>query len=260
MVSLNEREKYCLALIITKGGQASYDETRDTILESRGSFRDLSERYLKYQAIKRTLRSLVEKGYLSKETSEVFKINPIMEAGFIRQFPILVSEAIKSNLRFRKEHILEFDTSEIERMLLDEENIGEAFKHPPYDLIENMKEALKLQKIDSYDSVLVKCGKCVEIMVNELDDDYSLFDKELSTGRIITRLRNEDIFNKMKKNVDMDDFRTFVDGVNVVYRFRNIMGAHQGWEWGIDQVATSCLILTFYLADLYMWNIRRDRT
>ena len=257
-MSLNEREKYCLALIITKGKQASYDEIRDTILESRESFKDLSEKYLKYQAVKRTLLSLKNKGYLSEPKSKIFKINPIMVAGFIQQFPIMISKGLESNLKYRKEHILEFDTSEIERMLLDDEYMDELFKNPPYDLIANLKEALKLQKMDSYDSVLVKCGKCVEIMVDELNYDYSLFDKELSTGKMIARLRNEDISNKVKEKVNSDFFRTFVDGINIVYRFRNIMGAHSGLEWGIDQVATSCLILTFYLADLYIWTIRKE--
>lgn len=257
-MSLNEREKYCLALIITKGGEASYNEIKDTILERKESFKDLSEKYLKYRVVKRTLHTLLNKGYLSELKSEIFKVNPIMVAGFIQQFPIMISKGIANNLKYRKEHILEFDTSEIEEMLLDDEYMEKVFKNPPYDLIENLKEALKLQKMSSYDSVLVKCGKCVEIMVSELDYDYSLFDKELSTGKMIARLRNEDIINKVKKKkVDTDDFRTFVDGINVVYRFRNIMGAHSGLEWGIDQVAPSCLILTFYLADLYMWIIRK---
>jgi len=259
MVSLNEREKYCLALIITKGREASYDEIRDTILESKESFRDLSESYLKYRAIKRTLHTLVKKGYLSKLKSEIFKINPIMVAGFIQQFPIIISKGIESNIRYREEHILEFDTSEIERMLLDEEEIHEVFKDPPYELIENLKEALKLQKMGSFDSVLVKCGKCVESIVDELNYDYSLFDKQLRTGTMINRLRHEDTFNKIiRKRLGEDDFRTFVDGISVVYRFRNTMGAHSGMEWGIDQVSTSCLILTFYLVDFYMWNIRKE--
>jgi len=258
MVSLNEREKYCLALIITKGREASYDEIRDTILESRESFKDLSESYLKSRAVKRTLLALVNKGYLSKLKSEIFKINPIMVAGFIQEFPIVISKSIESNLRYRKEHMLEFDTSEIEETLLDDEYMEKVFKNPPYDLMENLKEAVKLQKMGSDDSVLVKCGKCVEIMVNELDYDYSLFDKELSTGKMINKLRNEEVFNKMKKKkVNVDFFKTFIDGINVVYRFRNMMGAHSGLDWNADQVAQSCLILTFYLADLYMWLIRK---
>jgi len=259
MVSLNEREKYCLALIITKGREASYDEIRDTILESRESFKDLSESYLKSRAVKRTLLALVNKGYLSKLKSEIFKINPIMVAGFIQEFPIVISKSIESNLRYRKEHMLEFDTSEIEETLLDDEYMEKVFKNPPYDLIENLKEAVKLQKMGSDDSVLVKCGKCVEIIVEELDYDYSLFNKQPSTGKMITQMRNEDIINKVKKKkLDVDIFRTFVDGLSVVYRFRNMMGAHSGLEWGIDQVATSCLILTFYLSDLYMWYFRKE--
>lgn len=259
MVSLNEREKYCLALFITKGGEASYDEIKDTILDSRESFKDLSERYLRYHAVKRTLHTLVNKGYLSEPKSEIFKINPIMVPGFIQQFPIMISKGIESNLKYRKRHILEFNTSEIERMLLDDEFMEKVFKNPPYDLLENLKEALRLQKMSSYDSVLVKCGKCVEIMVDELNYNYSLFSKQFSTGKMIARLRNEDIINKIKKRkLNVNDFKTFVDGISIVYRFRNIMGAHSGLEWGIDQVAMSCLILTFYLSDLYMWNIRKE--
>lgn len=259
-MSLNEREKYCLALIITNGDQVDYYEIRDTILEFKESFKDLSDRYLKYKAIKKTLSTLVKKGYLTKTKTEIFKINPIMVTGFIQQFPIMISRGLKSNLKYREEHILEFDVSEIENTLLNYEYMEETSKNPPYYLMENLREALKLQKLGSYDSVLVKCGKCVEIMVDELDDDYSLFDEELSTGRIINLLRNEDIFNRMEDEViiDIDVFRVFVDGIGVVYRFRNIMGAHSGFEWGIDQVATSCLILTFFLADLYMHTIRKE--
>jgi len=254
-MSLNEREKYCLALIVTRGGQIGYDEIRDTILEFRESFRDLSESYLKYQVIKKTLRSLVKKGYLLEDTPRTFRINPVMEIGFIRQFPITISKAIQSNLEYRKRHIIQFDTSEVERELLSEEE----YERPPWELIENLKEALRLQKIGSYDSVLVKCGRCVEAMMDELDDAYSLFEGELSTGQMIKQLRNENILNKMKSElVDIDNFRTFVDGISVVYRFRNVMGAHEGWAWGSnEQVAQSCLILTFYLADLYVWLIRK---
>lgn len=202
----------------------------------------------------------MKKGYLTKTKTEIFKINPIMVTGFIQQFPIAISRGIESNLKYRKEHILEFDVSEIENTLLNYEYMDEAFKNPPYDLMENLREALKLQKMGSYDSVLVKCGKCVEIMLDELNYDYSLFDKELSTGRMINKLRNEEIFNKMKKKRVIEDyFKTFIDGINLVYRFRNVMGAHSGWAWGEeDQVAQSCLILTFYLADIYMWTIRKE--
>ena len=252
MVSLSEREKYCLALIITKGGQATYDEIRDTILESRESFGDLSDKYLRYKAIKRTLDTLSRKGYLT-DKEEICAINPIMQTGFIERFPIAISRAIKSNRRYRDQHVLEFDTSSVESYLLS----GTAYPDPPYGLVENMEEALKLHRMESYDSVLVKCGKCVEIMVDEVDEDYSLFDKELSTGTMINQLRDDRIIKKLRVSVDNDNLRIFVDGISVVYRFRNIMGAHEGMEWELDQAATSCLILTFYLVDLYLWAIRK---
>lgn len=255
IMSLNEREKYCLALIITKGGEASYDELRNTIFEFKECFRDLSEDYLKYQAIKNTLRSIVKKGYLFEEKSEIFRINPVMELGFIKQYPVTISKALHSNLGYREEHILEFDTNEIERELLNEEN----YVHPPWALLENLKEALRLQKMGSFDAVLVACGRCVEAMMDELDVQYSLFEKRPSTGQMIKQLRNERILTKMKsEKVDMENFGTFIDGINVVYRFRNVMGAHEGWAWGSnEQVAQSCLILTFYLADLYVWILRK---
>ena len=48
-------------------------------------------------------------------------------------------------------HILEFDTSLVESYLLNEDE----FEDPPYGLIENLREALELQKLGSYDSVLL---------------------------------------------------------------------------------------------------------
>jgi hypothetical protein len=90
-MSLNEREEYCLALIIIKGGETSYEEIRDTILEFKESFKDLSERYLKYKAVKGTLSELANKEYLSEQKLGIFKVNPLMVAGFIQQFPIMIS-------------------------------------------------------------------------------------------------------------------------------------------------------------------------
>ncbi len=62
-----------------------------------------------------------------------------MIAGFIQQYPIAVSKGIEVNLRYREKHTLEFDTSKIEEMLLDDEYIEKTFKNPPYDLMENLK-------------------------------------------------------------------------------------------------------------------------
>jgi len=95
-------------------------------------------------------------------------------------------------------------------------------------------------------------------MMDELNDQYELFDSDLRTGNMINQLRNEQIREKLNHEINKDYVRTFTDSVSLIYNFRNIMGAHSGFEWGQDQVATSCLILTFYLSDLYIWAIRRE--
>lgn len=255
MLTLNDREKYCLALIIVNGGQASHDEIRDIILEHKESFSGLSEKYLRYQAVKNILKNSMKKGYIT-ETKDIFKINPMYEVGIIQQFPVVVSKAIKNIITFRKNHLLEFDTSFVEESLLTDDMM----EKPPYGLIENLQDALKLYKIESYDSVLVKCGKCVEIMMDGLNDQYDLFDYGISTGNMINQLKNEKIIEKLNEEIISKDLlRTFIDGISLIYRFRNIMGAHAGLEWGQDQVATSCLILTFYLTDLYLWAIRKEQ-
>ena len=169
MSALNDREKYCLALLIAKGGQALSNDIRDIILEHKESFNGLSEQYLRHQAVKKTLNNLKKKGHVTS-TKDIFKINPIYEVGLIQQYPVIASKAMKNVISFRKNHVLEFNTSSVEGYLLTEDTIEVA----PYGLIENLQDALKLYKIESYDSVLVKCGKCVEIMMDELNDQYEL--------------------------------------------------------------------------------------
>lgn len=253
MVSLNDRERYCLALIIIGGGQKDYESLRDVIFEYKESFSGLSDRYLKYQAVKNTLNNLVKSRYLS-ERNDVFEIDPILKTGFLQQNPTIILKAIENVIQFRNEHILEFNTSVLENYLFDETS----FPNPPYEIIENLKQGLQLYKIGAFDSVLVKCGKCVEEMLNELNSQYSIFDKQHNVRARIKKLRDNETVNKLKENIPPDQLRMFTDGISVIYRFRNIMGAHAGRGWGYDQAAASCLILSFYLTDLYLWNIKKD--
>ena len=69
---------------------------------------------------------------------------------------------------------------------------------------------------------------------------------------MIRQLLNKNITDKFPEYFSIDIWRTLIDGMNVVYRFRNFMGAHDHSMWGEDQVATSCLILTFYLVDTFL--------
>jgi hypothetical protein len=74
---------------------------------------------------------------------------------------------------------------------------------------------------------------------------------------MINQMLNDELMNKITGQTNKSDLRLFIHGVNIIYRFRNMMGAHEGYHWDEDQAATSCLILTFYLADLYIWSIRK---
>ena len=153
-----------------------------------------------------------------------------------------------------KKHLLQFDTTEVEEILLS----PDSYNNPPFDLINELNEALELHRNEKYDSVIVKCGRCVEIMLNELDQDYKLSFKTLKkTGNKIGKLKSEEVCKKI--SAGGDDWNTFTDGIGLIYKFRNIMGAHASdfFEWGKEQVATSCLILTIYLADIYASEIRK---
>jgi hypothetical protein len=252
MFTLNDREKYCLGLVIVTGGDASFYDIRDYVIETPSGFEGLNPKYLRYSAVKKVLRSLVKKKCLS-EKDDVFEVNPLFELGFIQKYPVEISKAIKSVNKYRKNHILEFETICIEDSLLNPDSYGD----PPYDIISNLTDALELHRNGNYDSVLVKCGKCVELMITKLNEDYQLFDNKITTGNMIGQLQNKIVCDKIE--ADKDDLRTFAEGVGLVYRFRNIMGAHANpdYGWEAEQVATSCLILTLYLADSYFYKISK---
>lgn len=123
MFSLNDREKYCLGLMIVAGGDASFYDIRDYVIETNGPFEGLDPKYLRYSALKKVLRSLAKRNYLS-EKNDAFVVNPIFELGFIQKYPMEISKAIKSVLKYRKKHILEFETIDIENSLLQEMETG----------------------------------------------------------------------------------------------------------------------------------------
>ena len=141
MLSLKDREKYCFGLVIVSGGEEFFHRIRDIIIETKGPFEGLDPKYLRYKAVKNVLKSLEKKNCLS-ENDDVYRINPIFELGFIKQFPSEICKAIRSNLNYRKKHILHFDTTEIEEILLN----PESYEHPPDDLIIELREALDFHR------------------------------------------------------------------------------------------------------------------
>lgn len=58
-MSLDEMEKYCLALIIINGSKIDYHEIKDIILEYKEDFSRYEEKYLKYTKIKKSFIKFV---------------------------------------------------------------------------------------------------------------------------------------------------------------------------------------------------------
>lgn len=100
---------------------------------------------------------------------------------------------------------------------------------------------LKNKKIRNILNILVETS---------IDRYHDIFSKNLSTGNMINQLKQE----KMREKVDFDreTWMTFLDGAGLVYKFRNIVGAHASWEYREDQLAMSCLVLSFYLVGNFM--------
>lgn len=247
MSELNQQEKYCIALMIVNGGELDYQSLMEMICEYKEDFSHLKESYIRAKKIKNVLSKLKNKGFIH-EKDWIYRINPYMELGFIKESPLILQKAIKNNLEYRKNHILEFNTMYVEDVLFNEID----YDIVPFGLIENLQEAMRLLKLHSFDSVLVKCGKCVEIMINTINQHYDIFTKKQSIGNMIIQLKQDKFSEKFNEVYNLNMWITFLDGIGVVYKFRNIVGAHDSIEWREDQLAMSCLILTFYLVDLFL--------
>jgi len=258
MISLDEQEAYCIALIIVNGGQMEYKALRDIVFEFRESFHGLAERYIKYKAVKRVLSNLVSQGFLLK-SKDAYSVDSDLEEYLVKKHANFLVKAIKNLAAFRKQqkqHILEFDLSFTQETILSEEWEDVM----PYGLIEELKGAIDIhQKTEEHDAVLTKCGRCIEIMVEELNRQYSLFSPRKSITRIISEIKNEEVIQHFSSDPEeRETFRVFAYAVYTIYKFRNKMGAHRDWRWGSEEVATSCLILTLYIADLYSTDIRKS--
>lgn len=190
---------------------------------------------------------MCKKGYLEND-DDIYEVNELIKLGFFQKYPIVLQKALDNSRKYRKDHILEFNLDYIENYLF-EEFIYES----PWGLIENLIGATELYKNSSYDSAIVKCGKCIEIMINSINEDYDLIDGKNTTGNLINQFKNDSTWDKIKDQIfdDKNGWLTFLDGSSVVYRFRNVMGAHDGPSWGEEQVSMACLLLTYYLTDVY---------
>lgn len=257
MISLNNREAYCISLIITDGGRLDYETLRDVVLQFRESFHGIGEHHLKYKAIKKVLTNLIDERLISENPNEVYtlSIDSDLEEYLVKKHADYMVKAIKNLTAFRRRHVLEFNLSFAQDTILSDD-WAESF---PYGLIEELKKAINThQRTKNYSAVINNCARCTEIMIRELNEQYSLFPKDKPITRMISEIKNEKIVEKFSHDrEERETFRVFANAVYTIYRFRNKMGAHADWQWGDREIATSCLILTLYLADLYSEDIRR---
>lgn len=261
MIGLDSREAYCVSLVIANGGVIDYETLRDVILQYSESFRGLSERYLRYRSVRNTLSNLVQEKLLSETIDNIYvlSVDSDLLEYLIKRHAHYVAKAI-SNLtvlrRRQKQHVLEFDLSFAQETILSDEWGGLM----PYELQEELNGAIDIhQKTQEHDAVITKCGRCVEIMIRELNEQYSLFPMDKPITRMISEIMDERTIEKFSSNrEERETFRVFACAVYTIYRFRNKMGAHPDWRWGSEEVATSCLMLTLYIADLYATDIRKS--
>jgi len=241
----NDREKYCISLLIANGGTMDYCDLRDIILEHNEGFSNVKH---VDKAVKRTIDKLIEKGEIEKKDDSI-RLNPILGAGFIQNFYSDILKAIENYQLYRKNNVMEFNAKYTLHNLKDEI----FFEH--YWLIKEITEAYNIyQMTKKYNSVITSCGRCVEHMIQYINEQYSLNLKGTSTRSLINKIKNNEFIQKMNKE-DRDRWSYFLDGCNVIYQFRNKMGAHMDYYWGDNQIAHSCLIMTFYFIDFFVTEL-----
>lgn len=245
MKIFNDREKYCISLLIANGGIMDYYDLRDIILEYNEGFSNVKH---VDRAVKRTIVKLIDKGEIDVKDDSI-KLNPVLVAGFIQNFYSEVLKAIENYQLYGKNNIMEFNARDTLRYFKDE------IFDEHYFLIKEITEAYNIyQMTKKYNSVITSCGRCVELMVQYINEECSLNIKESRTRSLINKIKNNEFIQKMEKE-DKDRWYYFLDGCNIIYQFRNKMGAHMDYYWGDDQIAHSCLIMTFYFIDYFVTGL-----
>jgi hypothetical protein len=96
----------------------------------------------------------------------------------------------------------------------------------------------------------------MEILVRKLNKKYALVNENKKVTEIIAEFKNPSVTSKIKHKEDREAFTVFANSAYLIYKYRSKMGAHEDWWWGLNQVAMSCLLLTFYLVDLFAFDLQ----
>lgn len=245
--ALDDRGKYCLGILTASGFICRYSEIVDVVRESGGPFRDLAKSSIR-KAVKRSLDVLVKRSYLEKKKGSF----PFLDTYSIsyatltrlwgegnREF-IQGIQAVKQHQEMKQENLLAIDLSEhVEREF---PNIWDAFLE--------WQEAMEMLKKDQpYDSVITKCGRCLEILAGHVNETLQLFPEETPSHRMVTQFAREETVKKVRKPL-RDDFRAFAHGAYFIYRMRSKVGAHPEWCDYPGLVAHFCVLVTYQLMSM----------
>lgn len=248
---LNDRERFIISIIILNEKGLDHYKLINIILKSKsGPFYGLNQKYVKYTLVKKIANKLISRNILYKDRNE-YSIKDSFKLRFIKEYPEDVSNALTLFSSYRHKYHLEFDLVNVENDILNSDYLYML----PYDAIEQIKQAIEIYKnTSSYDSVITKCGKVMEILVNKLNKDYKLISRNEPITVIIRKLKEEDTIKKVESE-KRESFRVFSYSAYIIYKFRSKMGAHADWWWGMEEIAMSCLMLTLYLLDLFSMDL-----
>lgn len=252
---LDDREKFIVGLIIVNGGKITYEKLLNIILREKGPFHGLSKRYVRYNLVKKIINRLKSKNFISETEREVYIVAEFIKNKFTEKYSKELLEILSVFSHYRTLYHLEFDLAEIEEDIFN----PKWSKELPYDVTEQLEQAIKIYtKTNAYDSVILKCGKIMEILVREINKKYKLVSKNKQITRIIQDFKDEKIISKIESPEDREVFRIFAYSAYLIYKYRSKMGAHadEDFWWGTNRVAMSCLLLTFYLVDLYLSDLQ----
>lgn len=250
---LEDREKFIAGLIIANGGKITYEKLVNIILRVKGPFYGLDKKYVRYKLIRGMISGLVSKNFIDETEREIYTVPEFVKNKFTESYPKDLLAILSVFSQYRNLYHLEFDLAEIEEGILD----PRWYKIIPYGVVEQIQQAIEIyKKTSSYDSVITKCGKVMEILVREVNKKYKLVDENKPITEIIAEFKNQDIINKIQSQKDREAFRIFAYSAYLIYKYRSKMGAHIDWWWGMNQVAMSCLLLTFYVVDLFSLDLQ----
>jgi len=242
MTLYDEREKYCLSIIILNGGIIDYYILRDIILSHSESFSNVKH---VTRAVRRTINKLIKKGDLT-EVDDVIKIKPIMEAGFIDIYYSEFLKVIKIMKEYSKNNVMKYNV----KMLID--YFEEYYLEDNYFLIEEIYSAYETYKnTENCEAVINSCGRCVEIIISVICDYFEIERKDKDIRPMIRSIKSSDIIQKKPKK-ERDEWMHLMNGLDLVYSYRSRLGAHVNYDWLVELIANSCLMMTFYYVDYFL--------